>query len=158
MVAKFQISKIWLVGACLAFLCDAAYATGGFGCEIDDENLKLVASAGLGRGMGSPMLNFTGEAEIRLKETPKSFVKVPLTPSLVHHWIEGNDLWLHFYAETTGDNPFASAEIVLRASGGDDAEDYAGSYRLSVFSNEPPLDKEGGRTLSAEGKVTCMVE
>jgi hypothetical protein len=149
------------VAAALVFLCPFAstsFATGGFGCEIDDQNLKLSASAGLGRGMGSPMLNFTGSADIVVKEISKSLRKLDLTNALSHHWIAGNELRLHFYAETAGDTPFGSAEIILMTAGAGDDLDYAGSYRLDLFTSEPPHGDGDGKSFTFEGKVTCVVE
>jgi hypothetical protein len=135
-----------------------AFATGGFGCEVDDRNLRLSASAGMGRGMGAPFLNFTGEAELRVKEAPDDMRKLDLGKSLIHHWTADRELRLHFYYERTGDKPFVSAELILRTVDVGEDVDYAGTYRLDLFTSEPPYGAESGKAFSFEGKATCMVE
>ncbi len=135
-----------------------ALATGGFGCEVDDANLKLSASAGMGRGMGAPFLNFTGEAELRIKEAPQGLRKLELATALVHHWVAGRELRLHFYSEAMGDKPFSSVELIIKTAEAGEDIDYAGAYRLDLFTSEPPYDKESGKEFTFEGKAACMVE
>jgi hypothetical protein len=158
-MTKTQRARLAIAATVLLLATEKASATGGFGCEISDTQLRLAASAALGRGMGSPLVNFASETEILLKEAPQQLKKIDLTPALVHHWIEGGELRLHFYAETTGDEPFSSVEIIVKTSGNSaELEEFQGTYTLNLFSMEPPLDKEGGKSLVYEGKASCMVE
>lgn len=56
---------------------------------------------------------------------------------------------LHFYAETTGDDPYASFDLILKTEATEDELTYAGDYLLSVF------DGETGEVFTLTGKVTC---
>jgi hypothetical protein len=134
-----------------------AQATGGFDCSIDDPSLVFTVAGTTGRGMGSPIIGIESEAEVKLTGTPAALTKLDLSKALVHHWLEHPDLNLHFYAETTGGQPFASAELLIktRAIEGDDIA-YEGDYVLKVYQAEPPAGvvTEDG-IITATGKATC---
>jgi hypothetical protein len=137
-----------------------AWATGGFACEAKDKNLDFAVSATTGRGMGSPIVGSEAKAELMLKGTPKELQKLDLSQALVHHWLDYPDLKLHYYSETTGAAPFASAELIIRTKGveGDEIV-YEGDYQLRVYLAEPPAgvaDENGN--ITATGKVTCTGE
>lgn len=133
-------------------------ATGGFSCTIDDRNINFTADAALGSGMGAPILNLRAQSDIKLKNTPADLVKIDLSKSLVHSWVESPDFKLYFYSEREGDKPHGYVEIVITAKYGNDEGDAKGNYRLTVHSTEPPADAVEGTYLKAKGKVSCFVE
>ena len=139
-------------------LSSHALATGGFSCEIDDKNLVFSAGSALGSGMGAPIINLTAQSTVKLKGTPSDLVKLDLSKSLVHSWVESPDLRLYFYAEREGEKPHGYVEIVITAKYFGDEGEAKGNYRLNVFYTEPPADKTEGAYLKAKGKVLCSVE
>ena len=56
------MQKIFAAALAVFLLTRPAFATGGFTCTIDDENLKLETESAMGRGMGSPFLNLKAHA------------------------------------------------------------------------------------------------
>ncbi len=135
-----------------------ALATGGFSCTIDDKNLNFTADAALGSGMGAPILNLRAQSDVKLKTVPADLVKLDLSKSLVHSWVESLDFKLYFYSEREGDKPHGYVEIVITAKYAGDEGDAKGNYRLTVFYTEPPADAVEGTYLKAKGKVSCFVE
>lgn len=129
-----------------------ASATGGFDCQIDDENLKLSVSAAVSHGMGGAIINIETTAEITAEIVPEDLRRPNLSAGPVHHWLEYPDLWLAYYAETEGDAPFASMDLILKASETGDEITYTGDYTLHVF------DGDTGEVTDLTGKVTCEGE
>ncbi len=71
----------------------------------------------------------------------------------MHHWLAYPDLRLHYYAETQGDLPFASMELIIQTTAVDgDAPAYEGEYWLAVFVGAD------GSGIEAGGSVTCQGE
>jgi hypothetical protein len=126
-----------------------AMATAGFDCEIDDASLSFLGGGTMGRGMGSPIIDFSAQTTLKLKDSPVGANKVDLSKSLVHHWAAGGDLSLHLYWER-GDTGDASFELVIQTKITDDALTYEGGYRLIVSgANADPLEVSGKATCSA---------
>ena len=135
-----------------------AFATGGFDCTTDDENLQFAASSPLGRGMGAPIINLMAAGQIKLKDAPADLAKLEFSKSLVHSWMLHPDVKLHFYSERGNDKPHGYVELIITAVAKDDEGTAEGEYQLTVFSTEPPADTTEGAYLKATGKVSCFVE
>jgi hypothetical protein len=135
-----------------------ARATGGFGCEAKDNVLAFAADSAFSHGLGGQFLNFTAEAELFLPELPAELRKRDLKDALVHHWFYDRHLKLHFYVETEGDAPFASAELAIEAAGDAEDEDldYEGTYTLDVFVGAAKEGEEPA-VIKKTGMVTCSV-
>jgi hypothetical protein len=145
--------------AMIACTAVPAHAAGSFECTVEDQSLKLTAASAYSHGLGAAFVDFKAEAEVLAADIPEDLRKLDLSQNLVHHWLEGGDLRLLFYREREGDRPHAYVEIVVKVAGEEaDDPEYTGTYRLTVFSMDPPADKDGGKTINAEGKVTCSVE
>lgn len=129
-----------------------AGATGGFDCQIEDANMSFWVSGSISRGMGGVILGYQAEAEITAPMMPEGLRKPDLSAALVHHWIDHPELWLHFYAETTGDAPFASFDLILKSQGTEEELAYEGDYILHTF------DGETGEVFELTGKVACTGE
>ena len=155
---KTVFKQFLLAGCILAAQSSAALATGGFSCEVDDKNLKLDVSSALGSGMGAPIINLKAESTVKLKGTPADLVKLDLSKSLVHSWMDSPDLRLYFYSEREGEKPHGYVEIIITAKYVGDEGEAKGNYRLTAFYTEPPADKTEGTFLKAKGKVSCSVE
>ena len=135
-----------------------AFATGGFSCEIDDNNLQFEAESALGTGMGAPILNLQAHAKPKIEGTPNDFQELDLKTYLVHSWMDYPDFRLHFYMEREGETPHGTFELVLITKATDEEGTYEGDYRLTIFYTEPPADQTLGAYLKASGKVKCFIE
>jgi hypothetical protein len=141
--------------AALTLLSSSALASGGLSCEVADQNLNLTVESGVTHGMGGPFFNFKASAEVLVKDTPPSLVKLNLDNGLVHHWLDGQRLDLSFYRESEGSEPHAEVEIIVQTTQGEEGTT-AGEYTLSVFLAEPAPGAEN--PIKVTGKVSCFVE
>ncbi|CAN7228897.1 hypothetical protein LJR030_000780 [Rhizobium sp. LjRoot30] len=134
-----------------------AFATGGFSCTADDENLKFLAESGFSYSMGGPFLNFTGTIDLAKALAPKGLEHIKLdAASLPHHWLHDDELKLSIYTETAGET-LSSLELVVQTKrNADDETVYEGEYVLSISAAEPMPGFTDNR-LEKRGKVTCSV-
>jgi hypothetical protein len=133
-----------------------ALASGGFGCEVADRNVKFEANAGMQRGGAGAFLNFKAELESLLKNTPPDFRKLEMkSDAISQHWIDGKDFKLRLYTERT-EGPFGSVEFLIEAKLAEEGK-YAGRYTLAIDNMESAQAPEA-KTLKASGKVVCFVE
>jgi hypothetical protein len=133
-----------------------ASATGGFSCAVEDEALSFSAESALGRGMGSPIINLSASLGVKLKQASTDFAKLDLNDALVHSWMAGPDLNLHFYKEREASKPHGFVELIIKTSKSEDDLTSAGTYTLSVY--DMPAEGGDARTLEATGKIACSVE
>ena len=152
MKKKFSILFLYLVSV------SPAFATGGFSCAVDDNNLQFEAESALGTGMGAPILNLKAHAKPKLKSTPNDLQELDLKTYLVHSWMDHPDFRLHFYMEREGETPHGTFELIMTTKATDDEGTYEGDYRLTIFYTEPPADQVLGAYLKATGKVKCFIE
>lgn len=129
-----------------------ASATGGFDCQIEDANLSFWVSGTISHGMGGAILGYQAEADLKADLVPEALRKPDLSAGLVHHWLDHPELRLHFYAETTGEDPYASFDLILKAEATEEELVYAGGYVLSIF------DGDTGEVFTLTGKVACTGE
>jgi hypothetical protein len=136
-----------------------ALASGGFGCEAADKNVKFEANAGMQRGGAAALLNFRAELESLRKDTPADFRKLALDREAIsQHWIDGRDFKLRLYTERN-EGLFGSVEFLIEATAlkNDDEGKYAGRYTLTIDNMESAQASEA-KTLKARGKIVCFVE
>jgi len=133
-----------------------AHASGGFGCDAEDKNVSFLFESGMTRGMGSPVFNFRGTAEIKAEEVAGDLRKTGFDGAhLAQYWSEDGQLNLVIYREREGDKPHGYVQFVIRTKG--DEEGYKGRYELTVFDGVDDATPEG-KTYSASGKVECILE
>ncbi|MFC3073097.1 hypothetical protein [Shinella pollutisoli] len=138
---------------CLALVASPAYATDGFGCTAKDGNLAFTAEAGFSYSIGGGLLNFRGELALPAGLAPQGLENVALEPShLAHDWLYDGELRLLVHAETGGDLPFASADLVVMTKATEDETAYAGDYTLILYRADGD-----GEPLRRTGRVTCSV-
>lgn len=154
MMATFN--RCMLVVALCGVAAGPAAATGGFSCEVKDKAVEFEVAAGLSRGMGGAILEPSGKMTLKLKTVPEQLQSQDLSKALVHHWLADRTLKLDYYVETTGDAPFASAELIIDTKQTGDDETTKGRYVVSVFSVDPKTSES--KTQEIKGRVTCMIE
>ncbi len=143
--------RLLLSLAALAALSSPAFATGGFSCAIKDANITFDAEGGFSYGLGGGFLNFRGEIVLPKEIAPKGLERVALTPShLGHDWLYDGELRLLLHAETEGDLPFGSIDLIVKTTMGEDEISYDGDYRMIVHKAE-------GEGAERTGKVSCSV-
>ena len=137
--------------AAFATLSSPAFATGGFSCSIKDDNLAFDAEAGFSYSIGGGLLNFRGAFALPKDLAPKGLERVTLTPShLAHDWLYDGELRLLLHAETEGEQPFGSVDIIVKTTMGEDETSYDGEYKMIAHSAE-------GEGVERTGKVSCSV-
>jgi hypothetical protein len=149
--------RLVLIPVVCALFTAPALATGGFSCAVDDATMQFEAGSSLGRGMGSPILGLKATATLKGAGIPPDLAKLTLDKNLVHSWMAGDALNLHFYLEREGDKPHAYVELVIITAVTPDEIETKGTYALTVFEAEPAGQSES-KTTAAKGEVTCSIE
>jgi hypothetical protein len=135
-----------------------AWATGNFLCEADDASLKFSAESTFSHGLGEVFMGFKGTVAVLLEDAPKDWASFEIDAAhLTHHWFAGDELNLHIYREREGAAPHGYVELVVTTRQREDDETaYDGAYKLTVYDVGSASDAEG-KTLRAEGKISCSV-
>jgi hypothetical protein len=143
-----------LFASFLLWPCAPAHATGGFDCAADDKTLSFAASAVVGRGLVTGLMNFRSSVEIHWERVPTDLCKPDMVAALKQSWWEGKDLRLHFYAERQTHEPFASIELLVLTTEDAEGDTYSGRYTLTYYEVGTP----DSTTLHKTGKVVCSAE
>lgn len=126
-----------------------AAASGGIGCEAEDASVKFSAESGVSRGMGGAFFNLKASLDIAMEGVPADLRKLTLDDALTHSWLDGDELKLQFYVERQ-EGDFASVDFIVETTTIEEGST-AGTYVLTVYGS-------GAEALSAEGRVSCIVE
>jgi len=142
--------------ALAAFLAAAApaVASGGIGCEATDQNLSFQTDIGMTRGSGG-FFSIRTALDVALPGIPDDLRKLSLENALLHSWVDGDEIKLHFYVERQ-EGPFASLDFVIETTMMEEG-DYRGGYVLTVYEAQDDMAPDSGRW-TAEGGIDCMAE
>ena len=133
-----------------------AAASGGFSCEADDAQARIMIQSGVTHGMGSPVFNFRAEAEVKGGEVADDLRKTDFGDEhLAQYWLGDGELKLVLYRERDGDKAHGSVEIVVRTKL-DEEGGAKGTYEVSTF--DVPADGGDAKESRATGEVSCSVE
>jgi hypothetical protein len=156
MARKYLLAPIALL---LSFEASpAAWATGGFSCEVKDKSVEFDVSGAMSRGMAAAILEPRGTIRLKLKGVPEDMRSFDLSQSLVHHWTFDRSLNLDYYVEREGDKPFGHVELIIQTRIRGDDDSARGRYIVRIYTTDPPHDKGDGKTLEIKGRVSCFVE
>jgi len=134
-----------------------AAASGGLGCEAKDNKVEFSVSAGVTRGMGSPIFSFDGKVDIKDKSVAADLRQTAFQMDHVaQYWLDGKELRLDLYREREGDKPHGYVELVLYTKALGDELGYAGRYELIVYDGVD--DTSEAKEAKFSGKVECTVE
>jgi hypothetical protein len=126
---------IVLASALLLGGLDSAKATGGFWCNIDDQNLKFSVRASVPRSSGHPF-NLESTLQVYDTKAPKEFRTFRFEEDdLSDHWHEGGaggSLKLRFLREGEEGESFGRVELIIKAPWLDEAV-YKGGYTLTSY-------------------------
>jgi hypothetical protein len=140
--------------AMLPFFTGPAPASGGIGCEARDARVALDIGIGMTRGSGG-FFSVAGMLDVTSTDLPADLASLALDDKLIHSWVDGEELKLHFYHERS-DGDFASLSLVIEAEAMEEGA-YAGTYVVTAFGVVPA----GGSavdTWSIAGSVVCYAE
>jgi hypothetical protein len=129
-------------------------ASGGIGCEAKDQNLAFDTQIGTTRGSGG-FYSIRTALDVALPGIPDDLRKLTLENALLHSWVDGDEIKLHFYVERE-EGPFASLDFVVETTMVEEG-DYRGGYVLTVYEAQDDMDPDLGRW-TAEGSIDCMAE
>jgi len=141
----------------MAFLApaNAAFASGGLWCTVDDRQVAFQLDAGVTRGMGGPTFNFRGDLEIKGRPTGDSLHKTVFEDqNLAQYWLDGDELRLLVYREHEAKDSYRSVELTIRTKAKDESA-YDGRYTLSVYDGTAGASSE---PIEFKGKVSCGAE
>ena len=142
-----------------SILASPAFASGGLHCRADGEKASFEITAGVTRGMGSPVFSMHGELEIFEDSVADDLKKTMFErDNLAQYWLSGDELNLVLYRERT-DGPFGSIELTVQttARGEDDEGFFDGDYDLQV-SEAIGEGSGGSKIIDVAGKVECSAE
>jgi hypothetical protein len=146
-----------VVVACKLAATVPAMASGGLGCNAEDQSVKLLIESGVTRGMGSPIFNFRARLEILGKNVAEDLRKIEFSQEHVaQYWLDAQSLKLLLYRERDAGKPHGLVELTIDTRA-DDEGSYVGPYRLTVFDTAGDTTGEG-KTVNLEGKADCFAE
>jgi hypothetical protein len=133
-----------------------AAATGSISCSATTGRATLAAELAIGHITAGPIANAGGTIELKGRDIPADLATITLDrDALVHHWLEGEQINLHFYKERGDGKPFGYVEAVVTTHKVAKSDfDYAGRFRLkaSYFRKEGDADPIEFQLI---GRVTC---
>jgi len=125
-------------------------AAGRYYCAADDANLKLSIDTGFSDGPGHKLNHFRGALIGKSAKVPADFRTLMLESSqLTQNWAYDGELRLAITALNGNGDAADSAELIIVASGKDEAAPMPGSYALTFGTP----DNAQGTTLT--GRLTC---
>lgn len=139
----------------IAMLCASpAMATGGFGCEADDDKATVTLEALATHGMGSPILRFRGLVELKNADVAADLRSTEFE-GLAQYWSHDDELRLLAYKERNSTTEFGSVQLVVKTKFEDDG-DLVGRYSVEITDVDQKTAEN--RSVMIEGDITCMLE
>lgn len=151
--------RLIVLATALLASTQAAFATGGFSCSIEDKVVNFEAMAVVSHGVGEQIPQIKAELEIHAPGTPDDLRKLDLSESVTQKWYYDRDLKLRFYREREGDKAHGYVELVIQArrKKSEDETSYSGNYILTVYDLGTAGGSEGKKT-TRRGRVACSGE
>jgi hypothetical protein len=144
----------WLfLSATVAFLATPAYSANRFYCAVDDANVKLSVDSGFDETVARELNHFRGAMIAKATEVPDGFKRLMFESNqLVHNWSYDGDLRLEVYAQGKEQDASQNFDLVIMASGKNEAAPMPGSYVLTFNSADRP------QPLQFKGRLTCSAK
>lgn len=143
--------RLILLSAALCAVAGPMQAASRFYCAADDENIRLTVDTGFADSPGHKLNHFRGALITKAADVPADFKTLMLDSSqLTQNWSYDGDLRLDVAARGQGEEGDKSFELVLMASGKDEAAPMVGSYVLT-FNVSPDVSAP----LQYKGRMTC---
>lgn len=129
-----------------------AQAAGGLQCTTDDASFKLDMLADVSRSVAPRVFSVQGKLDARLKGQ-QEWHSFDLASKLAQSWVQGNDLRLQFYVETTALGDFNAIEFVVVTQRKDGQAAFAGHYQAWLY----PKDFVG-QPVMVRGQAQCELD
>lgn len=133
-----------------------AMASGGVSCSNSGGPVAIELSAGITRGMGSPVFSLTAVVETKKTNVGSDLKKGSFNKeNLAQYWLDDKEMKLLLYREREGAGEFGSVELLIVTKPVGDDIGYNGTYKLTLS------DMTGGgegKNTTLKGKVICSVE
>jgi hypothetical protein len=151
-VTVFALTAL-LVGLTLA------HASVGFSCRAEDKSATFAVSGAYGTSLGSGLINFGADVQIKLAGAPDDIRKLKLDPSHVAQaWFHYRDLKLMTRWQSPDGAPFREIILMIETHRAKAEEaPYRGRYTLTVAASPSAAGGETKR-IEASGLVSCMVD
>ncbi|BAT60673.1 hypothetical protein GJW-30_1_03222 [Variibacter gotjawalensis] len=146
------------IAGTMMLIMPQAYATGSLHCEAEDKSLTFQVSGVVSRGVGSRIMNFKGESQIKLPKIADDLKTLSYEQDhLVHSWLSGRELKLHLYREREGEKRHGYVEIVIETTLKSKTEGaYAGKYNAEVY--DLPEGASETKPVKFNGAIRCSAD
>jgi len=129
-----------------------AWASGGFGCEINQKGLKLQVSGVTSRSFGSSIVDTTATLKGVIRDGKK---KIPLVVAFTkanvsQYWNMGPEFRIAYNVEQEG-SVYSATMLIIETKGKIDSEFVKGTATISHY----PANAE---RITRSYDITCMVE
>lgn len=149
--------RVILFSAALWAVASPMQAASRFYCAVNDDNIKLAIDAGFAEEPGHKLNHFRGAMVTKAADAPAAFKTLIIDSSqLGQNWSHDGDLRLELSAHGQGEDGNKSFELLLMASGKDEAAPMAGTYALSFYVSPDVSDGSQDKVTSQyKGRLTC---
>ena len=156
---KISMRIAFIVVTALLTNLTPALASIGFSCRTEDKSVMFTVEGAYGTSLGSGLINFGADLQIKLAAAPDDIRKLKLDPSHVSQsWFRYRDLKLMARWQSGDGTPFREVLLMIETHRGKAEEaPYRGRYTLIVAASS---SASGGDTkrLEASGAVACSVD
>jgi hypothetical protein len=152
-LVKSEIAAMWRglmlsIGICAT--ATPSLAADRYYCAVDDANIKLSIDTGFSDEAGHKLNHFRGALIGKSTQIPADFRTLMLESSqLTQNWAYDGDLRLSITALNGNGDAASSAELIIMASGKDEAAPMPGSYTLTFAA------PDNAQPIKFAGRLTC---
>ena len=141
--------KTILTSLSLVLAASPAFATGGYGCIVDDVNIKL--EIGGGRSHGIPSGPFNNSGKLEFKDKALAHFDLARIDKPAQFWQEDDDLKVLVYDEPVSSTVYTSMKLIIDTKWSDAAARHVGAYRIYLHT-------ANGTSQSLQGPIACDIE
>lgn len=137
-----------------------AQASGRIYCAVDDAYIKMSLESGFDAAGGNKLIHFRGVLTLKDSKVPGLVETMLLNSGMLRQrWMDGKDLRLLVYSETSGDGPFAALELTIETSAtASDPDRFEGRYAVMIETAEKKSSTPRETAMSREGNLLCELK
>ncbi len=132
-----------------------AFATGGFGCQYDEDKVKFEINGATSRSFGGAIVNAEGALTGEVGgQGDTDVIKIDTTfnrDDIMQYWSTGREFNLNIYKESDSETEHAWTSVIIKTKSKNDNGELKGTISIEQGSN-------AGRWSMENKKITCFVE
>jgi len=135
-------------------------AAGRIYCAVDDAYIKMSLESGFDAAGGNKLIHFRGALTLKDSKVPGLIETMLLNSGMLRQrWMDGKDLRLLVYSETSGAGPFAALELTIETSAtASDPNRFEGRYAVVIETAEKKTSTPRSTAMSREGNLVCEIK